>query len=343
MHLITTGGTSSVPDHQNEESIGTLPIVDQVPTVSDVVDEQPPDALVTVAASSSDPSMEIEATVVSQPPTNNTSTTKSQHNIEEIHREMMNLIPIPQAWPHIRHQSGLFSYPDLPHFNVIRQATFREGRFVCPFCTVDFASKEGIRYHLYNSCTKSPYPKAFFRCLMCGSELADRSSLRTHLARHGAEDGSALSADQIDVSRKPALPATTSNATPSNAKKSKKKKKNQNDVAAPTPVQLMHPMLAVAAASVSPRGPDGYAIPNTMINSSMSLPIIKSEGTDADSKVKFVFPWKNASLDVFSRSHSGNAADHRKRNRPTERRRPRRTRNTRRWSTRSSASPCPER
>ncbi|CAF4998777.1 unnamed protein product, partial [Rotaria magnacalcarata] len=71
-----------------------------------------------------------------------------------------------------------------PHFNVIRQATFRDGRFVCPFCTVDFASKEGIRYHLYNSCTKSPYPKAFFRCLMCGSELADRSSLRTHLARH---------------------------------------------------------------------------------------------------------------------------------------------------------------
>jgi len=110
--------------------------------------------------------------------------TKTPHDIAEIHREMLNLIPIPQAWSHIRHQSGLFSYPDLPHFNVIRQATFREGRFVCPFCTVDFASKEGIRYHLYNSCTKSPYPKAFFRCLMCGSELADRSSLRTHLARH---------------------------------------------------------------------------------------------------------------------------------------------------------------
>jgi transposase-like protein len=109
---------------------------------------------------------------------------KSQHDIAEIHRDMLTLIPIPQAWSHIRHQSGLFSYPDLPHFNVIRQATFREGRFVCPFCTVDFASKEGIRYHLYNSCTKSPYPKAFFRCLMCGSELADRSSLRTHLARH---------------------------------------------------------------------------------------------------------------------------------------------------------------
>lgn len=111
-------------------------------------------------------------------------TAKSSHDIAEIHREMLNLIPIPQAWSHVRHQSGLFSYPDLPHFNVIRQATFREGRFVCPFCTVDFASKEGIRYHLYNSCTKSPYPKAFFRCLMCGSELADRSSLRTHLARH---------------------------------------------------------------------------------------------------------------------------------------------------------------
>ena len=114
-------------------------------------------------------------------------TTKSSHDIAEIHREMLNLIPIPQAWSHVRHQSGLFSYPDLPHFNVIRQATFRDGRFVCPFCTVDFASKEGIRYHLYNSCTKSPYPKAFFRCLMCGSELADRSSLRTHLARHVCE------------------------------------------------------------------------------------------------------------------------------------------------------------
>ena len=148
---------------------------------------------------------------------------KTQHNIAEIHRDMLALIPIPQAWSHIRHQSGLFSYPDLPHFNVIRQATFREGRFVCPFCTVDFASKEGIRYHLYNSCTKSPYPKAFFRCLMCGSELADRSSLRTHLARHVSEfDVFILEkksfflffrvlkmvvlylADKIDVSRKPA-------------------------------------------------------------------------------------------------------------------------------------------
>lgn len=123
---------------------------------------------------------EIAAVVEDQP----RPPTKSSHDIAEIHREMLNLIPIPQAWSHVRHQSGLFSYPDLPHFNVIRQATFREGRFVCPFCTVDFASKEGIRYHLYNSCTKSPYPKAFFRCLMCGSELADRSSLRTHLARH---------------------------------------------------------------------------------------------------------------------------------------------------------------
>jgi hypothetical protein len=133
----------------------------------DVMDTEPQDA-----------PTDIDQSQPPQPPV------KSQHNIAEIHREMLNLIPIPQAWSHIRHQSGLFSYPDLPHFNVIRQATFREGRFVCPFCTVDFASKEGIRYHLYNSCTKSPYPKAFFRCLMCGSELADRSSLRTHLARH---------------------------------------------------------------------------------------------------------------------------------------------------------------
>ena len=128
--------------------------------------------------------METEQQQQQAAPIDHAQPAKTQHDIAEIHRDMMALIPIPPAWPHIRHQSGLFSYPDLPHFNVIRQATFRDGRFVCPFCTVDFASKEGIRYHLYNSCTKSPYPKAFFRCLMCGSELADRSSLRTHLARH---------------------------------------------------------------------------------------------------------------------------------------------------------------
>ena len=342
MHLITTGGTSSVTDHQNDESIGTLPIVDQVPTVSDVVqhiEENPSDALVTVpsvhsAPIENDPTMDIETSTENANPSQQTTTSttsKSQHNIEEIHREMLNLIPIPQAWPHIQHQSRLFSYPDLPHFNVIRQATFREGRFVCPFCTVDFASKEGIRYHLYNSCTKSPYPKAFFRCLMCGSELADRSSLRTHLARHGAEDGSAISVDQIDVSRKPALPSTGNNPTASNSKKSKKKKKTNNDsaVVVPPPPQLLHPMLAVTAASVSPRGLDGYALSNTMINPSMSLPIIKSDGNDADSKVRrktFLMKWFCSRR---SFSFSENADDHRKRNRLMDQRQQLRTPNIR--------------
>lgn len=204
MHLIATGGGSTVDDHNNEESIGTLPIVEQLPSTAVLQhssEENMPDhnssqlPLVTVPSSSNlpddimdtdqqDHGADLIQSQTDQPQSQAPLTIKSQHNIEEIHRDMMNLIPIPQAWSHIRHQSGLFSYPDLPHFNVIRQATFREGRFVCPFCTVDFASKEGIRYHLYNSCTKSPYPKAFFRCLMCGSELADRSSLRTHLARH---------------------------------------------------------------------------------------------------------------------------------------------------------------
>ena len=207
MHLIATGGGTTVNDPSQDDSLGTLPIVDPTPALSqdtadEVLSETLPSQLplVTVPSSSSAPPMDLMDTDPQDPsldlvpsqseqvpsllPAATSASVKSQHNIEEIHREMMTLIPIPQAWSHIRHQSGLFSYPDLPHFNVIRQATFRDGRFVCPFCTVDFASKEGIRYHLYNSCTKSPYPKAFFRCLMCGSELADRSSLRTHLARH---------------------------------------------------------------------------------------------------------------------------------------------------------------
>ena len=208
MHLITTGGGTTVDDPGHDESIGTLPIVDppaalsQEPVDEDLSENLPSQLpLVTVQSSSSVPPMDLmdtdpqdhsadlvaaqaEVGLPALTPLVTSAPVKSQHNIDEIHREMMTLIPIPQAWSHIRHQSGLFSYPDLPHFNVIRQATFRDGRFVCPFCTVDFASKEGIRYHLYNSCTKSPYPKAFFRCLMCGSELADRSSLRTHLARH---------------------------------------------------------------------------------------------------------------------------------------------------------------
>ena len=212
MHLITTGGGTTVNNTTNDEPVGTLPTTDSsnnvqpVPSSDEPLDEELPDEpqlQLPHTAVSSSPSalMETElqdtpSDVVEPPPplpppqqqqqqqAPTTTPAKTPHDIAEIHRDMMVLIPIPQAWSHIRHQSGLFSYPDLPHFNVIRQATFREGRFVCPFCTVDFASKEGIRYHLYNSCTKSPYPKAFFRCLMCGSELADRSSLRTHLARH---------------------------------------------------------------------------------------------------------------------------------------------------------------
>jgi hypothetical protein len=204
MHLIATGGGTNVIDNTNDESIVNVPTNGETHEQIDQISEQLPDEnipeeedeeeeeeqqqqqLPLVPTSSTSLPMDTEQQTTStsidvqqQPPT-----VKTPHNIAEIHRDMLNLIPIPQAWSHIRHQSGLFSYPDLPHFNVIRQATFRDGRFVCPFCTVDFASKEGIRYHLFNSCTKSPYPKAFFRCLMCGSELADRSSLRTHLARH---------------------------------------------------------------------------------------------------------------------------------------------------------------
>ena len=212
MHLIATGGGATVDTNPHDESIGVLPTTNQVQDeqpVSSLEEEEDEDdeehepiddgipevqqsqlPLVNVPSSSvpmdvMDTEPQVHPTHVEQSqPEVQPQPAKTQHNIAEIHREMLILIPIPQAWSHIRHQSGLFSYPDLPHFNVIRQATFREGRFVCPFCTVDFASKEGIRYHLYNSCTKSPYPKAFFRCLMCGSELADRSSLRTHLARH---------------------------------------------------------------------------------------------------------------------------------------------------------------
>jgi hypothetical protein len=195
MHLIATGGGTNVNDNVNDESVVTVPTDDNI---NDQTDEQISDQLPEENLPEDqqelpvDPSSSISLPMDTIQQTTTTTTTddqqqstvKTPHNIAEIHREMLILIPIPQAWSHIRHQSGLFSYPDLPHFNVIRQATFREGRFVCPFCTVDFASKEGIRYHLFNSCTKSPYPKAFFRCLMCGSELADRSSLRTHLARH---------------------------------------------------------------------------------------------------------------------------------------------------------------
>ena len=201
MHLIATVGGTNVTTNANDESTASMPTNDQSDEHIEHTDEQLTHEPIEedqhqqqLSLSSIPMDTELQQQQLQQqpapapppppPPAETTLPTKTPHNIAEIHRDMMALIPIPQAWAHIRHQSGLFSYPDLPHFNVIRQATFRDGRFVCPFCTVDFASKEGIRYHLYNSCTKSPYPKAFFRCLMCGSELADRSSLRTHLARH---------------------------------------------------------------------------------------------------------------------------------------------------------------
>ena len=95
MHLIATGGTNTV----NEESIGTLPIVDQTthPNV-------PSSTSISMDNDPQDPSLDTQVESIPQgPPT----IVKSQHNIEEIHRDMMNLIPIPQAWSHIRHQSGL--------------------------------------------------------------------------------------------------------------------------------------------------------------------------------------------------------------------------------------------
>ncbi|CAF0863358.1 unnamed protein product [Adineta ricciae] len=317
MHLIATGGGATVDTNPNDESVGALPTDEQVHDEQqvtahdqaldeDIPDDQPSQLpLVTVPSSSSvpmdtDPQLTSVDIDQSQPQQTqqqqqlqqkdeSQTTVKTQHDIAEIHRDMLALIPIPQAWSHIRHQSGLFSYPDLPHFNVIRQATFREGRFVCPFCTVDFASKEGIRYHLYNSCTKSPYPKAFFRCLMCGSELADRSSLRTHLARHGTEEGSAVNVDKIDVSRKPA--ATASGGTPNSKKK--KKKKNSNDLTPPAP-QMMNQMITMASG-VSPRALDTYNIPPIMLNQHMSLPIIKSDQNDNDPKRKRGRPPKTKS------------------------------------------------
>ena len=251
----------------------TLPLVSDQPMETEVQSTPPTDIDQSQAPNPPPP----------PPPTTTTTTTttnKTQHDIAEINRETLNLIPIPPAWSHIRHQSGMFSYPDLPHFNVIRQATFRDGRFVCPFCTVDFASKEGIRYHLYNSCTKSPYPKAFFRCLMCGSELADRSSLRTHLARHGADENGNINTDKIDVSRKPALSSTNDTG---NSKKSKKKKKTSNDLAQP---QMINPMLAMTSNLPAARGMESYNLPPTMLNPQMSLPIIKSDLNDSDSKRK---------------------------------------------------------
>ncbi|CAF0806340.1 unnamed protein product [Rotaria sordida] len=297
MHLIATGASTNVNENTNDETIVNVPTNEQTSVQLSDDHQQLPHMPSSSNSLPMDTEQQTTITNDDQQQQQQQQTNKNPHNIAEIHREMLVLIPIPQAWPHIRHQSGFFSYPDLPHFNVIRQATFRDGRFVCPFCTVDFASKEGIRYHLYNSCTKSPYPKAFFRCLMCGSELADRSSLRTHLARHGTEDGGTVSADKIDVSRKPAI-STTSGGT-SNSKKSKKKKKISNDLAQTQQqqqqqTQMINPMIAMASG-ISPRGIDTYSIPSTMVNQAMSLPIIKSDLSDSDPKRKRGRPPKTKS------------------------------------------------
>ncbi|CAF0835594.1 unnamed protein product [Didymodactylos carnosus] len=215
---------------------------------------------------------QMQNAVASSSSSMDTEQMKQHHPETDGTNDMLTLIPIPQAWSHIRHQSGLFSYPDLPHFNIIRQATFRDGRFVCPFCSVDFASKEGIRYHLYNSCTKSPYPKAFFRCLMCGSELADRSSLRTHLARHGGDDGGAASSDALANERK---------------KKTKKKKKGADGNPNMNAVVGAGVGVGGLATVSSPRGGVGYMQNDPHHGTSLaSLPIIKSEPMDNEPKVR---------------------------------------------------------
>jgi hypothetical protein len=66
-----------------------------------------------------------------------------------------------------------------------------------------------------------------------------------------------------------------------NSKKSKKKKKNNNES---TPPNMVNPMLAMTSG-VSPRGIDTYHLPPTMVNQQMSLPIIKSDISEADPKV----------------------------------------------------------
>lgn len=66
-----------------------------------------------------------------------------------------------------------------------------------------------------------------------------------------------------------------------NSKKSKKKKKNNNES---TPPNMVNPMLAMTSG-VSPRGIDAYHLPPTMVNQQMSLPISKSDLSDADPKV----------------------------------------------------------
>lgn len=47
---------------------------------------------------------------------------------------------------------------------------------------------------------------------------------------------------------------------------------------------MINPMLAMTTG-VSPRGIDTFNIPPTMVNQQMSLPIIKTDLNDSDSKV----------------------------------------------------------
>jgi hypothetical protein len=49
---------------------------------------------------------------------------------------------------------------------------------------------------------------------------------------------------------------------------------------------MINPMIAMTSG-VSPRGIDTTYLPPTMLNQHMSLPIIKSEQNDNDSKVCF--------------------------------------------------------
>jgi hypothetical protein len=135
------------------------------------------------------------------------------------------------------------------------------------------------------------------------SELADRSSLRTHLARHGAEEGGAISSDKIDVSRKPA------GATPgtSGSKKSKKKKKNNNNEIPPP--QILNPMVAMTSG-ISPRTLDAYSMHPSMINPHMSLPIIKSEPNEGDPKRKRGRPPKMKSADGTTPTANYNKHSH---------------------------------
>lgn len=83
-------------------------------------------------------------------------------------------------------------------------------------------------------------------------------------------------------------------------------------------------MLSVAAG-VSPRGLDTYGMSATLVNQPMSLPIIKSESNDTDSKVHLHFS-VDRTIEILSFS-SVNVAVHRKPNPPMEQRQQLRTPN----------------